>query len=227
MGLYKEGIQQAREASEIFERLGDTAEQAERLISLAYVLHDDKQLDAAQEAALRAIDLLPEKGKQFQVCQGHRILGNIYHSKGNTEKAIHHYEVALEIASLLNLDGQLFLVHFALAGMFSGEGRFDKAFAHIEHAKSHAINDAFSLGRAMELQANVWYKQCMFEKAKLEASHAVDVYEKLGAAQNLGGCRELLQRIDEKMGNPVVSGSDVDSELLETLPPPACINVSF
>jgi tetratricopeptide (TPR) repeat protein len=153
MGLYKEGIQQAKEASEIFERLGDTADQAECLIKLAYVLVDDKQLDAAEEAASRAMDLLPEEGEQFRVCEGHRVLGNIYRSKGDTKKAIHHFEAALEIASSLNDHTELFWIHYALADLNFRQGRFDDAHAHIERAKSHAINNAYYLGRAMELQA--------------------------------------------------------------------------
>ena len=52
-----------------------------------------------EEAALCAIDLLPEEGEQFRVCESHRALGQIYHSKGNTEKAIDHFEVAFGIAS--------------------------------------------------------------------------------------------------------------------------------
>ena len=215
MGLCEEGIQQAKEASEIFERLGHTVNQAECLISLAYALSDDRQLDAAEEAASRAIDLLPEKGKRFRVCEGHHALGNICQSKGDTEKAIHHFEVALEIASSLNLDGQLFWIHASLAKLSFGEDRFDDAHAHIELAKSHAISDAYNLGRAMHLQANFWCEQRMLEKAKFEASHAAEVYEKLGAAQDLGNCRELLQWIDEEMNSPVVSDQlDVDGELM-------------
>ena len=121
------------------------------------------------------------------------------------KKAIHHLEVALEIASSLNLDDQLFWIHHDLAHLFIEGRRFDDTQAHIERAKSHAINNAFSLGRAMRLQANLWYIQRMFEKAKSEASHAADVFEKLGAAQDLEKCRELLQWIDEKMNNPVFS----------------------
>jgi tetratricopeptide (TPR) repeat protein len=86
MGLVEEGIQQAKEASEIFKQLGDTVNQAGCLITLAYVLHDEKQLDAAEEAASRAIDLLPEKGEQFLVCNAHRVLGNIYRDKGDKRK---------------------------------------------------------------------------------------------------------------------------------------------
>ena len=40
-GPYKEGIQQAREASEISERLGGTEQQAQCLNGLAWALHGD------------------------------------------------------------------------------------------------------------------------------------------------------------------------------------------
>ena len=228
MYLHKEGIQLAKEASEIFERLGNTARQAESLISLAWSLHDDEQLDAAEEAASRAIDLFPEKGEQSQVCNGHRALGEIYSSKGDTEQAIYHLKLTLEIASSLDLDYQLFWAHFALADLFHRQGRSDDAEARIKSAKSYAINDAYHLGRAMWLQAGFWCNQRMFEKAKPEASHAADVFKKLGAAQDLEGCKELLQWIDEQLNNPVASDeSDVDGKLLETLPPPSCINAPF
>ena len=67
MGLHKEGIPQAKEALEIRARLGDKRRQAECLAMLSPLLNDDKQLDAAEEAASRAIDLLPEKGEEFRV----------------------------------------------------------------------------------------------------------------------------------------------------------------
>jgi tetratricopeptide (TPR) repeat protein len=187
IGLYEEGIQQGKEASEIFERLGDTMNQAECLIKLASVLVEGKQLDAAEEAASRAMDLLPEEGEQSRVCEAHRVLGNIHRSKGDTEKAISHFEAALGIASPLNDHTELFWIHYGLADLVSTQGRFDDAHAHIECAKSHAINNAYYLGRAIELQAYVWYCQRMFEKARLEVSRAADVYEKLGAARDLRG----------------------------------------
>jgi tetratricopeptide (TPR) repeat protein len=227
MGHNEEAIQQAKEASEILERLGDTAKRARSLILLAWSLHDDGQLDAAEEAVSRAVDLLPENGEQYLVCNGHRVLGQIYDSKGDTDKATYHLEVALRIASSLDEHTEQFWTHSALAVLFSREGRFDDAHAHVEYARSHAVNDAYNLGRAMELQARVWCDQHVFEKARLEASHAADVYEELGAAQDLVGCGKLLQWIDEQMDCPVVTESDVDGELLETLPVPACIDVLF
>jgi len=218
MDLREEGIQQAKEALEIFEQLGDTAKQAESLITLACVLFDDRQLDAAEEAAFRAIDLLPEKGERFRVCSGHHILGDIYSSKGNTEKAIHHFEVALEIASSLNLDADLTWIHYSLSLLFSGEGRFDDAHAHIERAKSHAVNNPYDLGRAMELQAKFWYNQLMLEKARFEALCAINAYEKIGAASDVEDCRRLLKWIDEL---------DLDGEFLETMLLPTHIDFPF
>ena len=63
MGLPEEGIQQAEEALGILERLGWTAGQAYCLIGLASLLLSNEQFDAAEEAASRAINLLPENGQ--------------------------------------------------------------------------------------------------------------------------------------------------------------------
>ena len=195
LDLGKEAIEKAREASEIYGRLGDTARQAQCLIYLAWALHDDEQLGAAEEAALRGIELLRENGIQLQACQGHRLLGEIYTSKGETEKAVHHFEMALGIATTLGIPDDLCWIHYDMAVMFSGQSAFDAAHDHIERAKLHA-DSAYNLGRAMELQARFWIKQGMFEKAKLEASCAADAYMKVGATKNVEGCRKLLKRID-------------------------------
>jgi tetratricopeptide (TPR) repeat protein len=99
MGLLEEGIPLAKEALEIGERLGDPVVEARCLAELAWSLCENRELDAAEEAGSRAIDLYPEKGEEYRVCKSHRILGYIYQSKGEIEKAIHHFEVALGIAS--------------------------------------------------------------------------------------------------------------------------------
>ena len=107
MGLYGEGIQQVREALEIFDSLGKTGKQAHCLLVLAWALHQDEQLDAAEDAASRAMDFL-ENRDQHQLCQCHLILGKIHRSKGDREKALHHYEASLQIASSLNSHSELF-----------------------------------------------------------------------------------------------------------------------
>jgi len=196
MGFLEEGIKQAREASEIFQRRGDLVDEARNLITLAYALHDDQQLDAAEETASRVLDLLPEKGEQSLHRNVHRILGNIYRSKGNTEGAIHYYEVVLGIGSPFNWHGDQFWVHFALAELFCKEGRLNDAHARVECAKLHAVNDTYLLARASRLQAGFWRKQRMFEEAKSEALRALHVFEKLGAANNAEETRQFLGRID-------------------------------
>jgi hypothetical protein len=52
------------------------------------------------------------------------------------------------------------------------------------------------LGRAMELQAQFWYKEGKFEEARSEALRAVDVYEKIGAAKDVEDCKIILRKIE-------------------------------
>jgi len=203
LDLPKEGIEQAKEALGIYERLGDTWGQVDCLIGLAYILHHDQQLDAAEEAASRSIGLVSEKGNQTLVCGSHRVLGEIYESKGETEKAIHHFEIALGIASSLNWHNGLFSVHCSLAWLFLGQGRFDDAHAHVKQAKSHTDHSAYQLGRAMELQAHIWYRQRKFEEAKSEALCAIDVHEKLGAAKDVEVCKKILREVQKELNTPL------------------------
>jgi len=199
--------------------------QAWCLNGLARLFYKNKQLDAAEEAASRAINLLPEKDEHFEVCQCHRVLGDIYRSKGETEKAVDHLGVALGIACSFNWHDQLFWTCYSLAQLFSDQGMFDNAHAHIERAKSHAVNNAYYLGRAMHRQAYFWYKQGRLEQAKSGGLRAAGVFEKLGAALDLERCRELLQRIDEKLGGPAASDElDFNGEPLETVLPVVFIN---
>ena len=228
LGFHREGMEQAKEGLEIYERLGDTIGQAQCLIWLAHSLRPDNQLDAAEEAALRAIDLLPEKGEEFLVGESHRALGNIYYSKGDTEKGIHHFEVAIGIASPLDWHDTLFWLHYELAGLFREEDRFDDAHTHIERAKSHTASSTLFLGYATELQALAWYNQHRLGEAKSEALRAADIYEKLGAAKHVERCGQLLQDIEKELETPVASGqSDFDCEFLKTLHLPARVNSPF
>ena len=196
----------AREALGVLERLNDTVKQAQCLNSLALLLYDDKQPDAAEDAASRAINLISEEGHQHLIYDFHRALGAIYHSKGEREKYIHHFEAVLGIASTFNRNVHLFSAHYSLAEVFSHEGGFDTAHAHVERAKSRAVNDPYNLGRALELQAYIWYKQHRLEEARSGAMRAIEVFEKLGAAQDLENCRGLLQWIKEETDSPVAHG---------------------
>jgi tetratricopeptide (TPR) repeat protein len=197
LDLYKEGIQQAKEAFEISERINDTREQAESLSSLAMSLFADNQLDAAEDAASRAIALVSEKGQEYTVCGLHRVLGRVYETKGEKEKAIHHFKTALEIASPSNWRDELFWNHYSLADLFRGVDEYDKASTHIGQAKSVTIDNTYWLGRAMHMQARIWYRQGRYRDAKSEALCALEIYEKLGVANDARICRDLLQSIEQ------------------------------
>ena len=206
LGFCKEGIEQVREAIGINERLGDTTMQAMCLIKLTFMLHQDGQLDPAEEAASRAINLIPEKGHEFRLCELHRALGGICRSKGEIEKAISHFKTALEIATPFNWNSILFWNHTSLVALFRDNSRLEDAQAHIERAKLYTINSPYTLAYATWMQAVIWYKQKRLEEARSEALRAVNAFEKLGAVSDVEVCRELFQNIQKKLDIPVLSG---------------------
>jgi len=164
---------------------------------LTRLLHSDDQLDAAEAAISRTNDLLPDKGEEYRFCQCYRVLGDIYCSKGETERAINYFETVLRVITSPSWHGQLYFNHYSLAWLFFfGEKRFDDAHAHIERVKSHATHDPYKLGDAM-LLAEFWYEECKFAKAKPEALCAADVYERVGASEDVEACRAILREIDE------------------------------
>ena len=203
LGLHEEGMQQAKEALGIYERLSNRVEQARCLNTLAWLFFYDEQLDAAEEAAIRAITFLPEEGQEFLLCQVHRLLGNIYRLKRAREKAIHHFQTALGIASVQTWHDQLFWIHDALAWLFRDQDEFDDAHDHVEQAKSHAVNNTFYLGCAMKMHATIWYRQGRLDYARSEALHAIETYEKIGASKDIEECKNLLGQIERAMqGRP-------------------------
>ena len=202
-GLYEEGVPLMEEGLGIFQRLGDIRGQGRSLQTLANLHLATQRLDAAEKAASRAFSLSSSVNDRFIAHQSRLVLGKVYWAKGETEKAISHIEAALGIASRFNWDSARFWCHYSLAELFLGEDRFNDAQVHIERSRPHAVNDAYNLGRAMELQAGIWYRQHRGEEAESEASCAVEVFEKLGATRELERCRGFLQDIREKMTNLV------------------------
>ena len=198
MGFYEEGIRAAKEASEVAERVGDIAKQALALVELGHSFYCNNQPDSAEEAVSQAIDILSGRDERFHLCECHRLLGIIYRAKNDSEKAIRHFETALGIASSFNGLNLLFWVNFDLAWLFLDRARFDDANTHVQRAKLHAVenHDSYTLARATELQARVWYGQRRFEEAKPEALRAVHTFEKLGVVRDAGRVRDLLQQLD-------------------------------
>ena len=120
LGLIREGVQQAEQGLGMFKRLGNTQGQADCLASLAWLFLGDRQLGAAEGAAIQGIGFLPEKGGEFQLSQFHRVLGSIYDTKGENERALHHLQTALTVASPFGWHVELFWIHEAIADLFQG-----------------------------------------------------------------------------------------------------------
>ena len=215
--VYGEGIRQAEEASKVLERLGGTKKQMKCLCSLARPYMGDKQLDAAEKTATRALSFSKGKGQEYIVCDLHWVLGDIYRSKGDKKKSIQHYEMALEIASSHNWLDILFCANYALVNLFKNEHEFGDANVHIERAKSCVPNDTHKLGRAMRMRADIWRRKLRLEYARLEALRALEIFEELGAAKDAEDCQRLLQKV--KRAIEVKNRSTgLRGELLETIP---------
>jgi len=224
MGLFEEGMQQAKEASETNGRLDGPAEQADSLVHLIRLFLSDNQLDAAEDTVPHAIDPPSEKGKQL-LCICHHLLGIVYRSKDEIEKGIYHCKVALAIASPLDWFSLLAWIHFTLARLFFDQGRFDDAHAHIAHAELHATNgnEARLLANAVKLQAAAWDIQHRFKGVKSEALRAVDAFKKLGATKDVENVMERLRQIVHDFRDNVTPNEfDDDGEV-----PAAVLSVAF
>jgi hypothetical protein len=88
-----------------------------------------------------------------------------------------------------------------LAELFQDEGKFDDANTHLDQAKSNAVDDPYQLGFVMYMQAGVWHQQRRLEDAKSEALRAVEIFERLGAAEEVRVSRDLLQQVECTMNN--------------------------
>ena len=205
LGFYKDGIQQARQALGIYKDIGTKTEQARCLIHLASLLRDNKEPDPAKEATSQAIALLPEQGEEHLACQVQRILGETYHSEGDRDQAFQHFNAALAIASNFGWHDELFWINDSLAWLFLDKSDFDRAQAHTDQAKLYAVKSTYRLGRAMELQARVWYLQGKLEEAMYETLGASKTFEQLGAAGDLGRCRTSLQEIEQALRSQFTS----------------------
>ena len=215
-----EAIQQVKESLGIFEQLNIIQGQADCLQKLAELLLGDNQLDAAEEAISKSINLLLDKGEEYRVCQSYHLLGRVCHSKGETERAISHFGTALGIAASSNWQGEQFWIYYNLADLFFDQGRLDDAYAHAEHAKLHTVNNLYNLASAMRLQAKFLYRdrEDRLGEAKSEVLSAKTEFEKLGAVGGVEVCRELLQLIEEKINKPVTSDAlDSVGKLPETV----------
>ena len=156
MRLFKGGIQRAKEASEVYERLGDTVGQVGCLIILALLLRDDEQLDDAEEVTSRASD--PSRGRAniFGFVNVITLLEKYIVPRPRQRRpSPPPLKVALGTATPFNWLDLPFWIRHCVARLFSDEASLDDAHAHVEQPKLHATNgnNTYVLTRAMQLQA--------------------------------------------------------------------------
>jgi tetratricopeptide (TPR) repeat protein len=138
VGTGSEGIRRAKESLGIFERISDVGKQGHALNNLAWVLYANEELDAAETAASRAIQLLSEDGQEFRVCDSHLFLGRIYQDKGEREKAIFHLKMTLEITSHFGwISPRSFMAHRGLAVQFLLENKSRMTHVLMSNKPSH------------------------------------------------------------------------------------------
>ena len=197
LNLREEGIREAREASEIFEQLGEKVDQTGCLTNLAELLLGDGQPDAAEEVISRAITLA--ENNQILLNNCHSSLGEIYRSKGHTEKAIEQFEISLRIASSHDWHQSAFLSHKMLVVLFCNMHRFDDANSHLEGSRRHTANSAFDSADLVGLQGFVCYCQGRLEEAEVHYSRASNEFEEFGSTVHAEDCRAMIQLIRQRL----------------------------
>lgn len=112
----------------------------------------------------------------------------------------------------------MFWTHHSLAELFHDENKFEDAHVHIEQAKSHTVDDPYSLGRAMKIRARILCRQNRLKEATDEVLGALEIFENLGATE-LESCRTLLREIRHAAKSRSTSDikSDSDCEPLPTI----------
>jgi len=100
--------------------------------------------------------------------------------------------------------------------LFYYEGRLHSTQVHAERAKLHTVNDPYSLGKTMMLQAKILCQRHKLEEVRSEALRAADIFEKLGVSLGAEACGVLLEDI-QKTRDRLVASVKL-REFLHTMP---------
>ena len=199
-GLYVEGISQVKKALEIYEKLDNAVDQVDCLHRLAFFSIENGQVDAAEEAASRAINLSSGGPSQAQLSDHHYALGHICQRRGKTEAAIDHYVKAIEMARPLNSKVKLRRVIPSLMELLIEEERFDDAQVYLEQLKPDLVGGPVHQGMAMLGQAQIWYHQGKLEEARSKLLRSIDLFEGFGTPpDHVGKIKEVLQEVEMEM----------------------------
>ena len=203
--LYEEAIVNLKEALGIYEQLGDKVGQADTLQHLALLFVEVKQVNAAEEAASHAINLLPNEPGDSTHCEHHHILAHICESRGESEEAISHFEKALGIPS--SAEKQMKNL-YCFSRLLLDEEWLCYAQACLNQIKSCDTYDPHPPSGAEIRQAYILFVQGRFEEAKFQLLHIVGENEKVGGSpKSIEECKVLLQVIEVGTNGSVTSVS--------------------
>jgi len=105
--------------------------------------------------------------------------------------------------------------------LFYYEDRLHSAQVHAERAKLHTVNDPYSLGKAMMLQAKILCQRHKLEEVRSEVLRAADIFAKLGVSLGTEACGVLLEDI-QKTRDRLVASVKL-REFLHTMPFPGVL----
>jgi DNA-binding CsgD family transcriptional regulator len=127
-------LEQREEAEIIYGRLreiaqgsGDLIAEGHALLNLANVRTRLYQLDRAEQAASAALNIGEEAGDLRLLTHSHACLGGVLLTRGELERATHHYRLAMQNADLLGDSGQLLDMLRLLAYQATWAGQYAEA----------------------------------------------------------------------------------------------------
>jgi len=227
LGMILQQVGRKPEAAALFQKLLDApiAEKlgAERLAWLAEFQIEQKQYDAAVQAANTMIALKVDKGWKQTAWT---LLGRVYRAKSERDPAVHAFNEALATGAMTAYGAEAAL---RLGELFTESGRYDDAFKQLNDAATRAASPELlglrahayaGLARNAELKGDVegalrYYMSVgiLFDDAVLvpEALHkAALLLDKLGRVDEARAMRdELKARYPESpLTKPGQSGTD-------------------
>lgn len=134
-------------------------------IALCYIT--DNKPDMALGFLDQAIFLSEEVNNQYGLCISYQLMGNLFLSLNNSEKALEAYASSVEIAHLGNLSYQRAVSRLGMAKVFVNQNKFPEAFA-VAFDVMELANNQKSLvlqSEAHVLLADIYEKSRDFEKS--------------------------------------------------------------
>jgi len=183
LSYYDEGDEYLKKALELSDRL---SEREKYLIRGAYYMDVERDLDEAEKALLRLVELYPDD------ISGHNYLGIVYVRKGDREKSIHHYSRAIELGT------EDVVIYTNLAGAYSSKGLLDKRKEILESYLKNVGDNARirrSLSYSYRLEGQYEKALTELEKARSLSPHDMNIFLDMGDVHLYAGDWEKAEEM--------------------------------